>query len=1230
MLIPMGRATLVAGAWTPALRLDDFNGAIVALSVFIAVLGAFCAFEMTARLQGLVKRAIWLPIGAATLGGSIWAMHFVGMLAWHPADMLAFDDGITALSVVPGMVAAAWFLDDAGASARALMRRGALAGLGVAAMHYCGMAAMLAPMRYSLALVLLSLFAAMLVGVLAFRAQIALQAAAWSRRPFRASAVRGVTFGLAVSLVHYVAMGAVLTGPNEMLQPSAAAQLHAGLMAGDIALIVLFLLVLAGLLTLGIVAVAVMRARTETILSTTLQGFVQIGRDQRISHVNLALARMIGQDPEHIIGRRFEELFTAATNPAGRGNYEAEARLVRSGGGDIPCVVYGGEVLDHRGRGLLRFALLSDIGERVRAQEELRRANVELQALFDAVPSGLAIVDIATRQIVRCNQSLGEMLGRSPSEQAGASTRIWYPDDESWEQAGPRLQQQIQLHGSYEHEQWLRRKDGSQLRTRMSGRLIDLDQTSGSMVVVITDVTAERQAADALLRAKELAENATQTKSDFLANMSHEIRTPINAIIGLSHLLLKTEISPRQLDYLQKLQGSSKHLLGVINDILDFSKIEAGKLSIESIEFDLEKVLANVTDLLHEKAQEKGLELIVDVAGDVPLDLVGDPLRLGQVLLNFGSNALKFTEQGEIDISVRKLREQDDQVVLKLSVRDTGIGMSQEQQQNLFRSFQQADTSITRRYGGTGLGLAIAKSLAEMMGGEVGVQSGLGEGSTFWFTSTLGKAERRPRRTVRPELRGRRVLVVDDNEHARAVLCETLHSLGFETRCAANAQQGLELLQTAADQRLSFDLAMIDWQMPGMDGIELVSRVHSMLPPPHPRCVLVTAYGREEVMRAAHQSGIDDVLLKPVTASTVLDTVTRWLPSMATPHPPTASPGPDVEEIPGAPSARVLLVEDNAINQQIASELLLDMGCEVDVAGDGAQALQMVQESSYDLVLMDMQMPVMDGVAATRAIRLLPALRNLPIVAMTANAMHADRERCLEAGMNDHLPKPVEPAELRRMLDKWATVRTARARGGSQEPAGVPLPSMQGLDVITGVSRVAGKTDVYAALLEQFCASHAQDAQRIADSLQRGDVSGARLLAHTVKGAAANLGALEVQQAAAGLERRIDEPGSDTLHVALGELGDALSRLVTGLSPWLAARARSDAPGVDPMPDAQAASTRLQQLRELLAQDDMRAARLFADEPQVFRGALGARYEAVREAIGAFDFDAALHELDAT
>ncbi|WP_374357504.1 response regulator, partial [Chitinimonas sp.] len=593
-----------------------------------------------------------------------------------------------------------------------------------------------------------------------------------------------------------------------------------------------------------------------------------------------------------------------------------------------------------------------------------------------------------------------------------------------------------------------------------------------------SDITASRLQADALQLAKTQAEEATRAKSMFLANMSHEIRTPMNAIIGMAHLALKTALSPKQRDYLDKIHTAGVSLLGIINDILDFSKIEAGKLDLESVEFDLDEVLANVAAVTAGRAQDKGLEYLIDVPPGVPRRLRGDPLRLGQVLINLVNNAVKFTEAGEVAVSASVERHDGEAVWLAFTVRDSGIGMSADQCASLFQAFTQADGSTTRKFGGTGLGLSISRRLVEMMGGSISVESALNHGSTFRFSARLDlvKAPAASSRVLPELLNGIRILVVDDNASAREVLTDALADLPFELQAVDSGAAALAAIRNADADR-PFRVVLTDWQMRGIDGIELVRAVKSSesLRQP-PLMVLVTAFGREEIRNRAEQAAVDGFLLKPVNRSALIDTLVTLISNQAdADHELPATPAPSPSQ-----GHRVLVVEDNEVNQQVASELLQSMGLDVDIAGNGQEALDILGSrplDHYSLVFMDLQMPVMDGHAATRAIRADRRYAGLPIIAMTAHAMREERERCLQEGMQDHISKPIDPERLMSTTRRWLNQEISPPR---DTPASHDLPIIAGLDRAAGLRRVAGNQALYQRLLDQFAARYAGHAEQIA------------------------------------------------------------------------------------------------------------------------------------------------------
>ncbi len=656
--------------------------------------------------------------------------------------------------------------------------------------------------------------------------------------------------------------------------------------------------------------------------------------------------------------------------------------------------------------------------------------------------------------------------------------------------------------------------------------------------------------------AKSEAETANQIKDEFLANMSHEIRTPMNAIIGLSHLCLQTAMSGKQQDYLKKINVSAKSLLRILNDILDISKIEAGKMEIEHITFELEEVMGNVATIVGNRAHEKKLEFLLQTTPDVPQLLIGDPLRLSQVLINLAGNAVKFTDHGEVIVRVARARETSEEIVLRFSVIDTGIGMTQQEIDKLFQPFTQADSSTTRKFGGTGLGLTISKRLVEMMGGRIWVESNPGYGSRFIFVARFQKPAKQLdyRQAAINDLRGLRVLAVDQSQNSLQILKGYLESFDLEVATAGNSEDALNMVSRANEEKNPFGLVVINCKLPEMDGIDLARKLHEItFLSFRPKVLMITSSDQDELMLKIDDQMVDGILAKPFQQSKLLDAVSKvsGRSVLSSGRFKIINEQLNPEVISHIRGARLLLAEDNDINRQVAEEMLEGFGIDVTTAENGEEAIALLAAEEFDGVLMDMQMPVMDGVTATRVIRKNPRFSELPIIALTANVMVSEQNEFLEAGITDYIGKPIDPYRMATTLAKW--VRPKRTAGETpvkpteqkSESGAEPLPDLPGISVAESVRRIGGNVALYFTLLDKFRVKERDIAARIREALAADDPATSERLAHTLRGTAGTLGAKILQDLAASLESSIHK-------AEFGEVDSLLERIEQELSAFIA------------------------------------------------------------------------------
>ncbi|MBF0547321.1 MAG: response regulator [Candidatus Riflebacteria bacterium] len=968
--------------------------------------------------------------------------------------------------------------------------------------------------------------------------------------------------------------------------------------------------------------------------------------------VNRRWAEAFGKTPEEIRGKNDYDLFPKEIAD----EYTANDKLVVVKGTAIEVEEH--VLIDRKPRIFLSVkfpiggisesktmicGIATDISRRKTAEEELKESENRLRDILESSPVGVSISDFEGKyQFV--NSRIAQAVGISREEMMKKKTSDSYLNQADRNFVLMKLKTEGRLR---DYEVPFKREDGSIIWVLLSAQ-IGRYAGQASVIGWTHDITLRKQTEDAIREAKEKAEEATRFKSMFLANVSHEIRTPMNAIIGMAYLALKTDLSPKQRDYIAKIHNAGTSLLGIINDLLDFSKIEAGKLEMEKVNFLLDDVLSGVSSITSQKASDKGLELLFQAPPDIPQNLIGDPLRLGQIIANLVNNAIKFTEKGEVRVSVETLEQTGNKLKLRFSIRDTGVGITKEQFSRLFQSFSQADGSVTRKYGGTGLGLTISKRLVEMMGGEILVESEPDKGSEFSFTAWFDLAEgnKNRRRVVPDALNNCRALVVDDNSTAREILSEALFSLNMRVDTASGGREAVEAVK-AADNGEPFSVVFMDWKMGEMDGIEALGVIKSDATLKNqPAIVMVTAFGHEETRSKVGDQKIDGFLLKPINMSLLVDTLVGiFAPDFTEKSRQLSDSASKTWNLQGA---YALLVEDNEINRQIALELMQTEGVVVDIAVNGLEAVQKVMESpnglKYDLVLMDLQMPIMGGLEAVGKIRSDPRFSQLPIIAMTAHAMTSERENCIKAGMNDHIAKPIDPDALFAtiskyfkpgQMDKSLLPEAHSVSTSTSQISEIALPEIPGLDTENGLRRVAGNRTLYLKLLEKFSESQIETPETISSALRNGEIKTGERLAHTLKGVAGNIGAIEVQRLSGEIEKLIRESAQvssstfldehlKNLHQIVTEIGTQIKQYFTSHS---SPTAQGDTlPGE--IPNLGKLTSIFEKLANFLSESDSDATEFFDSEKNFFQNAIEtSNFKRLDKAIKSFDFDSALQIL---
>ncbi|HUA01127.1 MAG TPA: response regulator [Candidatus Aquilonibacter sp.] len=1048
-----------------AVLTGSYNIGLVVLSVLIAIAASYAALDLAGRVASCrgAARHIWLAGGAFAMGSGIWSMHYVGMLAFRLPVPVEYDWPTVLLSLFVAVLASAVALFLVGRAklgpARALVGS-LLMGGGIAGMHYIGMAAMRmqAASTYSAPIVALSVALAVVISLVALRLTFYFRREAVESRR---KVVAAVVMGAAIPVMHYTGMAAATFTRTWVICGGGTAH------ALDVNAVGTDGIILATFLMLGLVIITALvdrrfsaqaleleasERRYRQIVETAFDGFVAVDERGTITDWNAQATATFGWLRDEAIGQVFSRLLIPerlwpdsepklrdllATEGATTLRGRLEITGLHKDGRELPVEMTTSGIDTEDGP---RFAaFLRDLTEAKGAEQTLRDNAQLVQLLLDATPQGIYGID--TRGLcTMCNPASLALLGyEQPSDFLGKRMHDLvhhkrvdgkpHPAEEchAWEAF-------VRGKGTHVDDEVFWRKNGTYFPAEYWSHPIWQEGKTIGCVISFVDIT-ERKLAESELRrarsiaeaerhaaqaARHVAESASRSKSEFLATMSHEIRTPMNGILGMTELLLDTELTTEQKEYLTMVRSSGESLLSIINDILDYSKVEAGKMELESIPFGLRDSLGETMKMLGARAQQKGLELIYDVDPELPETLIGDPGRLRQILTNLAGNAIKFTEKGEIFVNVVDEHTDEVSATLHFSVRDTGIGIPRHKQREVFQAFSQADGSTTRKYGGTGLGLTICLKLAEMMGGRMWVESEVGHGSTFHFTARFGIQETpasRPPGPHREFLRDKEALIVDDNLTNREVLNAVLNRFGMRPTVAASAEAALKILAEAKETGLNFSLILSDVHMPEMDGFDLAAKIKDDPGLRGTEIMMLTSAGHLGDAARCRDLQIAAYLVKPVRQSELLDAICQVL-----------NPDPKAKEAPlvtrhtlreGRAQARVLLVEDNAVNRTLAVRLLEKRGFDVTVAEDGQSGVLAYERGTFAIILMDVQMPGMDGFQATAAIRHREQLTggHVPIIALTAHAMKGDDERCRAAGMDGYVSKPIKSSELFRTID---------------------------------------------------------------------------------------------------------------------------------------------------------------------------------------------------------------------